>query len=168
MDMKLSTIAIVSFVALSALAEVSANARPLNKVAGTWRMVAAQIDPDGRNLPAYGPKPNGMLVLTEDMHFVEVLSDSTVPQFASSARGNGTDQENRAAMAGAIGSAGTYTVDENGEFSGNKVEVSTFPNWVGSERTRKELTLIVDGDRMTENFQRPEGTRIRITFERVR
>jgi hypothetical protein len=40
--------------------------------------------------------------------------------------------------------------------------LSTFPNWIGGARTRKELTLIVDGDRMTENFQRPEGTKVRI------
>ena len=102
------------------------------------------------------------------MHFIEVLTDTTVPKFASNTRGEGTDAENRAAMAGSIAFAGTYTVDEKGEFSGNKVELSTFPNWIGGVRTNKELTLVVDGDRMTENFQRPEGTRIRITFERVR
>jgi hypothetical protein len=143
-------------------------AQPLNQVLGTWRMVSAQIDPGGRNVPAYGPAPSGLLVFTEDMHFVEVLTDSTIPKFASSARGNGTADENRAAMAGSIGFFGTYTVDDNGVFSGDKVEGSTFPNWVGDQRTRRELQLVVDGDRMTENFQRPEGTRIAITWQRVR
>jgi hypothetical protein len=166
--MRIFAITMVSLAALIALAGTAADAKQPNKVAGTWRMIAAQIDPDGRNLPAYGAKPNGLLVFTDDMHFVEVLIDTTVPKFASGARGNGTDEENRAAMAGGIGFAGTYSVDAEGEFSGNKVELSTFPNWIGGVRTRKELTLIVDGDRMTENFQRPEGTKVRITFERVR
>jgi hypothetical protein len=139
-----------------------------NQVVGTWRMVSAQIDPAGRNIPAYGEQPNGMLVFTPDMHFVEVLTDANMPRFASNVRGEGTDAENRAAMSRSIGFFGTYTVDEKGEFSGNRVEGATFPNWVGNARTRKELTLTVSGDQMTEHFQRPDGTRIAIEWERVR
>ena len=89
-------------------------------------------------------------------------------RFASDARGEGTDAENRRAMASSIAHFGTYTVDAAGEFSGNTVEGSTFPNWVGDERTRDELTLTVANDRMFEQFRRPDGTRIAIEFERVR
>jgi Lipocalin-like domain len=145
-----------------------ADAQPLNQVLGTWRMISAQIDPDGRNVPAYGPAPNGLLVFTADMHFVEVLTDPRIPRFASNSRGQGTAAENAAAMAGSIGFFGTYTVDEKGEFSGNRVEGSTFPNWGGDVRTNDELRLVVEGDRMTENFIRPEGTRIVIAWQRVR
>lgn len=160
---------ILMLIALGAcLMNAPVHATPPNKVLGTWKMVSARIDPDGKNLPAYGARPNGLLTFTPDMHFIEVLTDADIPRFASNVRGEGTDAENRAAMAGGIGFFGTYTVDENGEFSGNKVEGCTFPNWVGSVRTRKELRLVVDGDVMTENFQRPDGTKIRITFERVR
>ena len=143
-------------------------AEPLNKVLGTWRMVSAQLDPDGRNLPAYGPAPSSLLVFTADMHVIEVMTDSIVPKFASNARGHGTAEENQAAMAGSIGWFGTYTVDENGELSGDRVEGSTFPNWVGDVRTRKDIQVIVDGDRMLESFRRPEGTRIVIGWRRVR
>jgi len=150
------------------LCMASAEARSPNQVAGTWRMVSAQIDPDGKNLPAYGDKPNGLLVFTDDMHFIEVLTDSTIPAFASNVRGQGTAEENRAAMAGSIGFFGTYTVDKDGVFSGNRVDASTFPNWIGQVRTRKDLRLIVEGDRMTEHFQRPDGTRILILWQRVK
>ncbi|MDF0582643.1 lipocalin-like domain-containing protein [Bradyrhizobium yuanmingense] len=156
------------FAVALALAVGTAEARPLNQVLGTWRMVSAQLDPDGRNVPAYGQKPNSLLVFTEDMHFIEVLTDASIPKFASNERGGGTDEENRAAMAGSIAFFGTYTVDENGVFSGNRVEGSTFPNWVGSERTRQDLNFDVIGDRMIENFQRPEGTKVVIIWERVR
>jgi Lipocalin-like domain len=125
----------------------SALATPLNKVLGTWRMVSAQLDPDGRNLPAYGPAPISLLVFTTDMHVIEVMTDSTVPKFASNARGHGTVEENQAAMAGSIGWFGTYAVDENGDLSGDRVEGSTFPNWVGDVRTREDIRLVVDGDR---------------------
>jgi hypothetical protein len=144
-----------------------AQASAANQVVGTWRMISATIDPGGKNTPAYGEKPNGLLVFTPDMHFVEVLTDADIPRFASDARGEGTDTENRAAMSRSIGFFGTYTVDKKGEFSGNRVEGATFPNWVGSVRTRDDLTLIVAGDRMTERFRRPEGTEIRIEWRRV-
>jgi hypothetical protein len=145
----------------------SARAEAPNKVRGTWRMVSAQLDPDGKNLPAYGPAPKSLLVFTADMHVIEVMTDSTIPKFASNARGHGTAEENQAAMAGSIGWFGTYTVDDNGDLSGDRVEGSTFPNWVGDVRTRKDLELVVDGDRMLESFRRPEGTKIVITWERV-
>ncbi len=158
---------IVVFAALINITACAEAGAP-NQVLGTWRMVTAQIDPDGKNLPAYGDKPHGMLVFTEDMHFVEVLTDANIPKFASNERGKGTAEENRAAMAGSIGFFGTYTVDKDGVFSGNRVDASTFPNWVGAVRTRKDLRLIVEGDRMTEHFQRPDGTRILIIWQRVK
>ncbi len=159
----------VVLVLVAALAATSAaRAEPVNQVLGTWRLVSARIDPDHRNAPAYGARPNGLLVFTPDMRFVEVLTDADVPRFASNARGQGTAEENRAAMAGSIGFFGTYTVDATGAFSGNRVEGSTFPNWVGDVRTTRELQLVVDGDRMSENFRRPDGTGVAITWQRVR
>ncbi|WP_416357636.1 lipocalin-like domain-containing protein [Aureimonas phyllosphaerae] len=139
-----------------------------NEVLGTWRMVSATIEREGDDVPAYGARPNGMLVFTPDMHFVEVLTDADVPKFASNVRGEGTPKENAAAMAGGIGFFGTYTVDANGVFSGNRVEGSTFPNWVGGVRTSRDLNLRVVGNRMFERFQRPDATRVSIVFERLR
>lgn len=159
-----SALAALAFsVSSSAFAQAAAE----NQVAGTWRMMSATIDPGGKNIAAYGEKPNGLLVFSPDMHFVEVLTDADVPRFASNARGEGTDDENRMAMSRSIGFYGTYTVDEKGEFSENRVEGSTFPNWTGSVRMRDDLTLVVQGDRMTERFRRPEGTEIRIEWQRV-
>jgi hypothetical protein len=102
-----------------------AEAEPRNKALGTWLMVSAQLDPGGKNLPAYGPAPGSLLVFTADMHVIEVMTDSTTPKFASDARGHGTAEENQAAMAASIGWFGTYTVDENGDLSGDRVEGST-------------------------------------------
>lgn len=138
-----------------------------NEVVGTWRMVQATIDPDGENIPAYGPNPNSLLIFTPDMHYAAVLTNGDTPRFASDARGEGTDAENRIAIADSIGFFGTYTVDENGVFSGNRVDGATFPNWVGSARTTEELTMTVRGNRMFETFTRPEGARIEIIWERV-
>jgi hypothetical protein len=139
-----------------------------NKVVGTWRIVKAVVNPGNDNALPYGPDPRGMLVFTPDMHFIEVLHDPRVPKFAINARDKGTAEENAAAMSGAIGFYGTYTVDANGEFKGNQVLGSTFPNWIGDVRTTEQLKLTVEGDKMMETFTRPEGLKIAIEFERVR
>lgn len=164
MSIRPAILALAVSISSSAFAQTATE----NQIVGTWRMMSATIDPGGKNIAAYGEKPNGLLVFTPDMHFVEVLTDAEIPPFASNVRGEGTDDENRTAMARSIGFFGTYIVDEKGEFSGNRVEGSTFPNWIGSVRTRDDLTLVVDGDRMTENFRRPDGTRIRIEFQRMK
>ncbi len=113
----------------------TAQASSHNHVVGTWRMVSAEIEKDGKSPPAYGT-PNGLLIFAEDMHYVEVLSDTDIPHFASNELGQGTDAENRVAMAKSIGMFGTYTVDGNGEFATDHVEGSTFPNWIGDLRHR--------------------------------
>ncbi|MGE8498926.1 MAG: lipocalin-like domain-containing protein [Pseudomonas sp.] len=153
---------------LAMSAGTAAQTQTKNQLIGTWSMVSATTERQGVSADAYGPEPHGWLVFTPELTFVEVLTDPRVAAFESNVRGEGTDAENRAAMAGSIGFFGRYTVDANGEFSGNRVEGSTFPNWVGSVRTRDDLTLEVEGDRMVEHFQRPDGTRVHIVWKRVR
>jgi hypothetical protein len=139
-----------------------------NQIVGTWRMVSATLERDGQIDRPYGENPQGMLVFTPDMHFVEVLTNGDTPRFQSDARGGGTDDENRRAMASSIGFFGTYTVNKHGHFSGNRVDGATFPNWVGSVRTDQQLQLKVEGERMYETFTRPDGGRVSAEFVRVR
>ncbi|AHL33680.1 hypothetical protein CD58_12590 [Pseudomonas brassicacearum] len=161
----------ILLLAISSVGGASETRLPIagpNQIAGTWRMVSATLERDGQIDRPYGENPQGMLVFTPDMHFVEVLTNGDTPRFQSDARGGGTDDENRRAMASSIGFFGTYTVDKHGQFSGNRVEGSTFPNWVGSVRTEQQLQLKVEGERMYEAFTRPDGGRVNIEFVRVR
>ena len=159
--------AFTGVVAVFALAS-TVSAQTLNKVAGTWRPVSVTLEVDGVKSQPYGPEPQGMLVFTSGMHFVELIRDPRIPRFASNERGQGTNEENRAAMAGMLALYGTYTVDAAGNFSGNKVEGSSFPNWIGDVRTTKELSMTIRGKQMIENFQRPGGAKIVIVWERVK
>lgn len=145
----------------------STGAQVPNKVVGTWRPVSATLEKDGEKSYPYGPKPHAKLVFTRDMHFVEILNDPRIPRFRSNERGGGTDEENRAAMAGTFALYGRYTVDAKGDFSGNTVEGSNFPNVIGDVRTTKELTMDVQGNRMIENFKRPGGAKVTIVWERI-
>lgn len=151
----------------AALLRVDAEPAQANEVLGTWQMVSATLEENGQIRHPYGPRPAGMLVFTSDMHFVEVLTDADAPRFASNKRGEGTDAENRRAMASSIGFFGTYTVDRSGRFTGNRVEGATFPNWVGSVRSTEDLSLFVRGDRMFETFTRPDGGKVKAEFRRL-
>ncbi|AEF21367.1 MULTISPECIES: lipocalin-like domain-containing protein [Pseudomonas] len=152
---------------LLAAATSSAEQKP-NKVAGTWNLIAATVENDGVTSYPYGPEPRGRLVFTPDLYFVEFLHDPRIPRFQSNQRGGGTDAENRAVMAGSLALYGRYTVDAQGDFSGNTVEGSSFPNWTGDVRTTRELRMEVEGERMIESFQRPGGAKVRLVFQRAR
>ncbi len=99
MTLKNKVLAIVAVIAFSACSSVFAGKE--NSVVGTWRMISATVESQGIKSNAYGPDPHGWLVFTPELTFVEVLTDPRVPAFRSNVRGEGTDEENRAAMAGA-------------------------------------------------------------------
>ena len=147
--------------------KVSNKASTKNQVAGTWRIVSAEIEQDGKKMLPFGPRPSGILSFTRDMHYVEVLTDPDIPHFASDAQGAGTAEENCTVVAKTIGLFGTYTVDDEGNLTGDKVEGCTFPNWVGDVRTTKEINATVDGDRMQEQFHRPDGSTIYLAWQRL-
>lgn len=138
-----------------------------NKVVGTWRPISATVEVDGKISYPYGKEPQGRLTFTSDLHFIEMLFDPAIPKIKSNQRGGGTDEENRAVMAGMLALYGRYTVDADGNFTGNVVEGSSFPNWIGDVRTNADLTMVVEGNRMIENFQRPGGAKVTIIFERM-
>ena len=116
-----------------------------NKVVGVWRPVSATMEANGQRVLPFGPQPHGKLIFTADLHYVELLNDPRVPRFNSSSPTGGTDAENKVAIAGSLALYGRYSVDKHGDFTGNTVEGSSFPNWTGDVRTTEELTLTVAG-----------------------
>ena len=138
-----------------------------NPYVGNWRLLSATVHQNGESASPFGERPSGMLTFTADLRFIEVLLDPDLPRFASDEIGAGTDEENRAAAARTIGIFGTYEVDADGGFAGDRVEGCTFPNWIGDVRTHKDITVAVAGDRMTETFHRPDGSTIELAWERA-
>ena len=94
------------------------------------------------------------------------MSDPSVPRFASGVRESGTAEEDKAAVIGNLALFGTYTVDSEGNFTGNQVQGCTFPNWIGDQRTAEQLKEVVDGDHMQEIFQSGD-VRVEIRWQRV-
>ncbi len=158
----------LAFLVASASSQNNKGAVSMNKVAGMWKPVSIEANLQGKKIAPFGPNPNGLLVFGENLHFVEVIQNPDVPKFASNDRLNGTAEENKAAVVGNLGLYGTYTVDSDGNFTGNHVDGSTFPNWQGNDRGHGQLTEVVEGDTMTETFHDGNALVVSIVWHRVK
>jgi hypothetical protein len=138
-----------------------------NKVAGSWNLISAYMDNHGNRLDILGSHPSGMVIFTEDLHFIVVINNPDIPKFVSGDRLKGTPEEYKTAVANSLGVYGTYTIDENGDFLEQHVLGSTFQNMNGTSRGRNELTEKVDGNRMIENLKIADGISVNIVWQRV-
>jgi len=138
-----------------------------NNVAGCWNLISGYLDNHGTRIDILGAHPNGMLILTEDLHFTVIVNNPDIPKFASGDRSKGTPEEYKTAVTNSLGVYGTYTIDENGDFLEQHVLGSTFRDMNGSSRGRNELTEKVEGNRMIENLKIAEGATITIVWQRV-
>ncbi|NKN09737.1 hypothetical protein GFL43_33535 [Rhizobium laguerreae] len=62
---------IILALALSISSSAFAQTAPENQVVGTWRMMSATIDPGGKNISAYGEKPNGVIALAGTIRWLK-------------------------------------------------------------------------------------------------
>ena len=138
-----------------------------NNVVGSWNLISGYMDNHGKRIDILGPHPGGMVVFTEDLHFIVIVHNPDIPKFASGDRATGTPEEYKMAVMSSLGVYGTYTVDENGDFLEQHVIGSTFPNMNGSSRGRHELTEKVEGNRMTEILKIADGITINIVWQRA-
>ena len=139
-----------------------------NNVVGTWILVTGYLDNHGAHIPILGPNPAGMLVFTEDLHFIVIVHNPDIAKFASGDRANATPEEYKTAVTNSLGVYGTYTVDENGEFGDEHVLGSTFQNMNGHTRGKNEISVKVEGDKLAEVQKIGDGMGVHLEWERVK
>jgi hypothetical protein len=139
-----------------------------NNVAGIWRLTSAYMDDHGTRINVFGFHPSGMLIFTEDLHFIVVINNPDIPKFVSGDRSVGTPEEYKSAVVNSLGVYGTYTIDENGDFVEEHVLGSTFPNMNGTSRGRNELTEKVDGNRIMESLKIADGVSLNVVWQRAK
>src|ERR1700758_380339 len=128
-----------------------------NKVAGRWNLVSGYLDNHGQRVNVLGQNPSGMLILTEDLHFMVIVHNPDIPKFASGDRANGTLEEYKTAVTNSLGVYGTYTVDENGDFLEEHILGSTFQNMNDATRGKDHIGIKVEGNMMTEHLRIADG-----------
>src|ERR1700730_12763284 len=129
------------------LASNSASAQQLSlkeQVVGTWTLVSATIERDGKNIEPFGSNPLGYMMFDADGHFSVNFVRADRPIFASNNRDTGTPDENKAAMQGNISAFGRYNVEPDGSLT-FQIVGSTFPNGNGTTQKRK---VEISGDQM--------------------
>jgi hypothetical protein len=86
------------------------------QIVGTWLFVSGlDVHPDGRKVDRWGSNPKGLLIFTDNGRYSSHIVRADVPKFAAKNRLQGTPDENKAAVHGAIATFGKYTVDEAGK-----------------------------------------------------
>ena len=138
-----------------------------NKVAGCWTLISGNLENHGNRIPIFGPHPGGMVIFSEDLHFIVVINNPDIPKFVSGDRSKGTPEEYKSAVTNSLGVYGTYTVDENGDFAGQHILGSTFQNLNGIARGVNELTEIVDGNSMTERLKITDEISVKLVWQRA-
>ena len=139
-----------------------------NNVAGTWNLISGYLDNHGTHMDILGQHPAGMLVFTEDLHFIVIVHNPDIPKFASGDRANATPEEYKTAVTNSLGVYGTYTVDETGDFGEEHVLGSTFQNMNGHTRGKNEISVKVEGNRLMEFQKIADGIGVHLDWERAK
>jgi hypothetical protein len=123
--------------------DVSAQQKTLkDQLVGNWTFVSSTgKTPDGS--PTWGANPKGLLIFADNGAYSSIIVRADIPKFAANNRLQGTPEENKAAVHGAIGSFGKYTVDEANKSFTVRWEASTYPNNTGAEQPRP---FVISGD----------------------
>jgi hypothetical protein len=136
----------ISWIALAiafATTSSTALAQTAKNLVGTWKNISNQtVHPDGKRTNNFGPNGTGMAMFGANGRFITLNINPDTPKFASNSRGQGTPEENKAAVLGSVGLFGTYTA--TGKVITMNVEGSSYPNWTGTVQTRNIVSLTSD------------------------
>jgi Lipocalin-like domain len=112
------------------------HAQTAKDLVGAWIAVSNVAEQGGVKSEPYGATPQGMLIFEADGRYGLILSRKDVPKFASNSRTNGTADENKAVVQGTISHFGRYTVSPADKSILFHIELSTYPNFNGTEQKR--------------------------------
>ena len=116
------------------------------QLAGTWSIISSEnVAPDGNKRQLFGPNPKGILVLSANGQYAQIIVRPDRAPFKVNNRLQGTPEENTAAVHGTTATFGTWSVDEATKTLIVRNEGGMFPNQVGTESKR---SVTVTGDQL--------------------
>ena len=140
-----------------ALMAANAVAQSAKDLVGSWTIVSV----DG-----YGPNPKGSLIFDANGRYSLQLMRSDQPKYASNNRTQGTPAEYKSTVEGNLSYFGTYAV--SGTDLILHVEGSTFPNWIGTDQKRVNLSLTGDDLKYTNTAPSGGGAVLPLVWKRVK
>ncbi|WDD93913.1 lipocalin-like domain-containing protein [Burkholderia sp. FERM BP-3421] len=122
---------------VSSGAAAAADAPAASPLAGTWTLVAADVEhPDGTRGRDYGSDPRGLLLIDAHGNYSLQIFKAERERFASNDKAAGTAAEYRDALLGASTHYGTITVNPVEHTLTFSIRDAVFPNWQGQQQTR--------------------------------
>jgi hypothetical protein len=113
---------------------------------GAWRLVSFETHrSDGSVRHPLSPQATGLLVYTDTGWMCGQLMRPNRPGFPGAGMTQGTDAEVRAAATGYVAYAGPFDVDERARTVTHHVQLSLFPNLIGTDQVR---VVTMTGDRL--------------------
>ena len=127
--------------ALCSSAAFAAPARTVSSLAGTWTLVAADVQhPNGSRESDYGAHPKGLLMIDKLGHYSLQIFKAERPDFQSGDKAKGTPVEYKSAVMGSSTHYGTLRVEPDRGVLVFHIQEASFPNWEGQEQ-RRHYTL---------------------------
>jgi lipocalin-like protein len=136
MRIRLVVYSMFSFCLGTGLLANLACAQTAKDLVGAWIAVSNVAEQGGVKSEPYGATPQGMLIFESDGRYGLILSRKDVPKFASNSRTNGTADENKAVVQGTISHFGRYSVNAADKSIVFHIDLSTYPNFNGTEQKR--------------------------------
>jgi len=136
----------------------NAPAQLAKDVVGTWTIESAG--------DTYSSTPKGSLILTANGRYSLQLLRPDLPKYASNNRTKGTPAEYKATVEGSLSYFGTYSI--SGTDLTLHVEGSTFPNWIGTDQKRVNLSVIGDELKYTNTAPSGGGGAAPLVWRRVK
>ncbi len=127
----------------------------MERFVGVWRLVGWEVTEDGETTHPLGETPQGMIVYTAGGEMAVQMMRPGRPHFTSEDRWHSTPEEVQAAYAGYNAYCGRYEVHDAEGYVAHLVEMSLYPNRVGTELRRfytftgNRLILTTPDSRMT-------------------
>jgi len=118
-----------------------------NALVGTWKLVSWESsDSGGEVTRPLGDHPVGFLMYGADGRMCTEMMNSNRPKFASGDPLSATIDEVKAAFDTFYGYCASYTLDEQRSTVTHRIDLSPFPNFVGTDQVR---FLTLSADRLT-------------------
>lgn len=130
-------VALTSMSFCLAAASYCAPARADSPLAGTWTLVAADVQhPDGSRAHDYGADPKGLFMVDAKGNYSLQIFKTEREKFASEDKSRASAAEYKSAVMGSSTHFGTLSVDTDHKTLFFHIQHSSFPNWEGTEQKR--------------------------------
>jgi hypothetical protein len=133
------------------------------QLVGTWTLVS-----ESRASETFGGNAQGMVMFDAAGNFsLQIMGDAR-RKFAGSSRSQGTPEENKGAIQGALAYYGTYSVDETSHTLTFRVTRANFANWDGTEQKRTVLSVTGDELKWVNPSPSVGGTPTSLVWKRAK